>query len=181
MVLSTRSVPTRIVALLAALALAVTILPRTGLAEGPVIEQIQFEVVAEPIAVCAAGTPNEFTILSSYVFDARAILFEGTVDEPVNVIFHARLSGTLTNSVTGASLDDKARSSHLYNAYRGTHLIAGIEYLTTVPGQGVVVADVGLFEYGLTEDGEVLVAAHGPHDVLGEGGGGVEVFCPYLA
>jgi hypothetical protein len=48
-----------------------------------------------------------------------------------------------------------------------------------VPGQGVVVADVGLLEYGLTENGEVLLAAHGPHDVFG--GGGVEAFCPYLA
>jgi hypothetical protein len=178
MFMSTRSVPTRLVALLAAVALAVTVLPRTGLADGPVIEQIQFEVVDEPIAVCAAGTPDEFTILSSYVFEARAILFEGTVDEPVNVIFHARLSGTLTNTVTGSSLDDQAHGNHVYNAYRGTHLIAGIEYLTTLPGQGVVVANVGLLEYGLTEDGEVLIAAHGPHDVLE---GGVEVFCPYLA
>jgi hypothetical protein len=51
----------------------------------------------------------------------------------------------------------------------------------SVPGQGVVVVDVGLLEYALTADGEVLVETHGPHDDFGGGEEDVTVFCPLLA
>jgi hypothetical protein len=176
-----RSKLTRLVALFAALALAVLALPASGAATEPTIEEFEEVTVDAPLAVCNAGTAQEFTILSSNVLDVRAIVFEGTVDEPVHAQFHVFLTGTLTNSVTGTTVHDMAHSVHLYDAERGTHFIAGIEFLTPVPEQGVVVADVGLLEYGLTEDGEVLVATHGPHDVFGGGGEEVEVFCPYLA
>jgi hypothetical protein len=47
-----------------------------------------------------------------------------------------------------------------------------------VPGQGVALADVGVLEDGLPEDGDVLLTLLGPRGVLG---GGVEALCPRLA
>jgi hypothetical protein len=70
---------TRPIAIVVAISLAVLMLPAPASADQPTIEELRFEVVDEAVAVCFAGSPDEFAILSSYVLELRAILFEGTV------------------------------------------------------------------------------------------------------
>src|SRR4051794_1882459 len=90
-------------AMIALAALAGFVLPGSGAAAAPTIEDFEFVTVDEPLAVCFEGTAQEFTILSSNVLDVRAIVFEGTVDEPDHAQLHVFLTGTLRNSVTGTT------------------------------------------------------------------------------
>jgi hypothetical protein len=89
-----------------------------------------------------------------------------------------RTDGTVSNSVTGASLPTAGvwRVTRYYadGQLTGTVTQSGRTYLITVPGQGEIFHDTG---YGIQQDGQTIFEA-GPHDW---GHFNIDELCAYLA
>jgi len=116
----------------------------------------------ESIANC--GT---FEVLTDYVLEGRVTTYldsEGNEDyERVHLQFH----DFFYNSETGEGFVEANTTVVLVDSASGTEVSGtGLSYHVTVPGEGVVLLDVGRLERN--EAGEIIFVA-GPHQVhLGE-------------
>jgi hypothetical protein len=143
----------------------------------------------------ASATPPTTTVEQRHVkvphgdCGSFTLIFEADVTRKVTTFFDAdgvpardvlvrRTDGTVSNSLTGASLATTGvwRVTRYYvdGQLTGRVTQAGRTYLITVPGLGEVFHQTG---YGIQQDGQTIFEA-GPHDFEHAN---VEELCAYLA
>jgi hypothetical protein len=93
----------------------------------------------------------------------------------VRVRDRVRVRETDTNSVTGKTIAVRANYSVVENRVKGTLAFNGVVYISTSPGEGVVIQDTGKVVFDAEGD---LVKVAGPHEVLETNG---EIFCTALS
>jgi hypothetical protein len=161
---------------LVVLVAALTVLAPTArpvAAETPLHEAFTVQFANEVFADC-----GDFQILGSATVEFRITTFVDDTGTPVRAQVHIHYLGTVTNSVTGATLPDTGHLTETFDLDSGEERLSrlvGLNYQTTVPGLGTIVQDVGLLVF--EPDGDVI--PYGPHE-FGEAGGYV-IYCPYLA
>lgn len=139
-------------------------------AQAPYFEESSFVVVNEPAANC-----GDFLMIANGSGNNRLWVYFNREGQPVRIAFHGRYTGTLTNSVTGASLLDSPSVANIsVDLIEGTQTNVGAFFNVTVPGAGAV-----LFEAGrLVFDGEGMpVFIAGPHRPVDEI---IDVLCDAL-
>jgi hypothetical protein len=157
-------------------ALALLLLPTAATAAGrQQHESFEFSWEDEVFFDC-----GDFLILGTGTVSGHVITFFDGAGNAVRVQVHANQVGTVTNSVTGTTLDDIAHLNITEDLVAGEVRRVGLDFQTTVPGRGTIVKQLGLLV--IEPDGDFVV--HGPHEVLEQTGvpwGTPDFWCPYLA
>ena|SRR5688500_17659053 len=116
---------------------------------------------------------GSFLIEESGMMQLRATtFFQG--EDATRLQFHWSFRSTLTNSVTGAYLQESSSNTETLDLEDGTRTITGNMFNINVHGEGTVVRDVGRVVF--SAPGVVTFEA-GNHDVLYNG---LEVLCSAL-
>jgi hypothetical protein len=105
-----------------------------------------------------------FLARSDFVVDYWITTFFDEAGNPVRVQAHINFDGTLTNSVTGASVHDPSHYTFVWDFADGTTADIGLVYGIIVPGQGPAVLDAGKLVWD--EHGNPTFEA-GPHQFFG--------------
>jgi hypothetical protein len=106
---------------------------------GPGIVTSDFTIDNETIANC-----GDFLIIANGSGRNRVTTFVDRNGDPSRIAFQGRYRGTLTNSVTGFSLDDAPSVANIFvDLVRGTQTNVGAFFTVTVPGRGNVLLDAG--------------------------------------
>jgi hypothetical protein len=132
-----------------------------GMAAPPDMRDVHFEVHIVDDWSC------DFPIALDFVFDAREKFFYNEEGELIRFQAHVDRQGTLTNLETGLTLRDPGHSTVFIDMVEGTQTVVGLNWNINVPGEGVVVLDVGRLVFDLYT-GDILFEA-GPHQLRGEG------------
>ena len=112
---------------------------------------------------------DSFQVLESATFTIRFTLFYDQAGNATQAVFHVRLVGTLSNSVTGKSVPfEDAFTVTLTFATPGdfstvTATFTGQVYKVTLPGSGLILHDVGRVVFA--PDGTITFEG-GPHQEL---------------
>ena len=110
-----------------------------GHADGPLIEESTFVVDNEPMANC-----GDFLIIADGSGKNRLRTYFDTDGNPIRVVFQGRYRGTMTNSVTGASIDDAPSVANItFDLIAGTQTNTGAFFTATLPGRGAVLIEAG--------------------------------------
>ena len=164
--MTTRSHLARRVAQLA-LALAITAFATAAPAFGRAPERAHVQQSFEGVIDCGAFqdpfTDEESGDLAWY-FDADGQL--------VRFVVHVSQYSIDVNSVTGVTLHERNHHTSTYDAATGQITLDGAIVHATLPGQGVVIQDVGRLRFTVSADGTLdfsFVAGH--HDALIDGRG----------
>ena len=124
---------------------------------------------------------GSFQVLESVTATVRFTIFYNQAGNVTQAVFHLRLVGTLSNSVTGKSVPEKEdRTETDTFATPGdvstvTVTVTGQVITVTVPGSGLIVHDVGRVVFA--PDG-TLTFEGGPHQLLH---GEVQELCAALS
>ncbi len=136
----------------------------TSVAAEPLTFTEQFEVT--DVADC-----GDFLAIDQYLIVGRFTIFFDNEGNEVGLQIHVTIRGTVTNSVTGKSVPDRADVTVFEDFAEGTTTFAGKVYGITVPGEGIAVLTAGKIVFDA--DGNVIFVA-GPHQSFFEG---VTVLC----
>jgi hypothetical protein len=109
------------------------------------------------------GCPQGFTLINAGIAEVHQITFYDAQGEPARTQAHFRLRGTLTNSVSGASLPNRASFTVFTNLVTGVTTVTGAPFHLTAPGRGIVVQDAGRITFDA--EGNVVFEA-GRHDLI---------------
>jgi hypothetical protein len=128
----------------------------------PAPVRLEPETGTELIAEC-----GEFDVLTDFVVDGQSTIFFDSAGNPDYARVHLRFVDFFYNSETREGFTEHEHSNTLLDLPSGEEVTSsGVSYRVTVPGEGVVLLDVGRLEHD--EAGEVAFVA-GPHQVhLGE-------------
>ena len=127
-----------------------------SLAGPPVTMVSDFTVTNEPAANC-----GDFIIFANGTGRNRLTIYSDQNGDPTRLTFQGRYNGTLTNSVTGASLIDAPSVANIFvDLINGTQANVGAFFTVTVPGGGVVLIEAGRIVF---DGGPVPVFIAGPH------------------
>jgi hypothetical protein len=128
---------------------------RTAFAAQPLIEPFRFE------GTYVAADCGSFLALAEFVEEGRVTTFFDQAGNPTRVQWIGQYEGTLTNSVTGTTLQDPAYFRYTEDLEEGTLTVNGLWYGIRVQGEGMAVLVAGRFVIG--EQG--LVFESGPHQL----------------
>ena len=148
----------RTLSLLTVVLVCLVIATITASAQGrkPYTEEDSFTITNEPMAPC-----GDFDILLSGSGTVKFTTFFDGDGDPIRLTLKGRSKGTMTNSVTGYSIDDSPSIANFtVDLIKGTETHVGATFTVTVPGTGAVLIDAGriVFDTG----GNPLFIA-GPH------------------
>ncbi|HKO96732.1 MAG TPA: hypothetical protein VJU86_07065 [Pyrinomonadaceae bacterium] len=119
--------------------LVLLLAPALAGAGAPVIEEFDTVANNEVFANC-----GDFLIIANGAGHSRLTTYFNRDGQPIRVQFHGHYSGTLTNSITGASLVDSPSVANItFDLINGTQTNVGPFFNITVPGQGNVYFQVG--------------------------------------
>lgn len=145
--------------LLGGVVLLLTFAPvSTSVAAEPLIFTEHFEVTN--VVNC-----GDFDAIDEFTEDARIIVFFDNEGNEVGVQIHIKVRGTVTNSVTGTSVPDRADFTIFVDFAEGTTALVGKKFGITVPGEGIAVHDTGKIVF----DADGISFVGGPHQVNLEG------------
>src|SRR4051794_39879886 len=130
--------PVRALGLLVAAAALLT-LPMVASATPPTVETFH----TEGVGIFAGPCPNGVTLTAYNIEDVRITTFYDAQGNPVRVVTKVDDSGTVTNPVTGQTVENPAHYIDVIDLVSGTDYVAGLLYKATVPGVGVVFHDAG--------------------------------------
>jgi hypothetical protein len=116
-----------------------------------------------------------FTDEFSGSVNVRSTTFFNASGDAVRVRSHIRVRETDTNSVTGKTIAVRQNYSSIEDLATGTIADNGAVFISTSPGEGVVIQDTGKVVFDSHDD---VVKVAGPHQVLETGG---EIFCTALS
>ena len=151
--------PVGALGLLAAVAAALLTLPMAASATAPTIETSH----TEGPGIFAGPCPNGVTLTAYNIEDVRITTFYDEEGNPVRVVTKVDDSGTVTNPVTGQTVENPAHETFFLDLVTGTESVAGLDFKATVPGVGVVFHDAG--RVMVDAEGNVTFEA-GPKDVF---------------
>ena len=105
----------------------------------PYVEQYDFSSVNEPMANC-----GDVRMIADGAGSSRFTTYFDAQGEPIRVTMHGLYMGSMTNSVTGYSIDDAPSvANRTIDLVRGTEANIGTYFTVTVPGVGAVLIDAG--------------------------------------
>jgi hypothetical protein len=106
-------------------------------------------------------------------FDVRRTVttFYDDAGLPVRIVGHIHFSGSLTNTLTGKSIADQGNQIVTQDLRSGETTVVGPVRVETVPGEGVILADVGRIVRD--RSGQVLFVAGQQDRLLGD----IDDFC----
>jgi hypothetical protein len=124
------------------------------------------------------GDCGSFALIFEADVERKVTTFYDRDGVPVRDVLVRRTDGTVSNSVSGASVPSRGvwRVTRYYTdgELNGRMTQAGRTYLVTVPGLGEIFHQTG---YGIQQDGQTIFEA-GPHDFEHAN---VDELCAYLA
>ena len=132
-----------------------------ALAKTPPLHEVFFNDpdFALPDIECGSFTIRE----TSFEDRVDVITFFDDTGEPVRIHLHVSFLGVLTNLSTGETLRDHAAFSQDVDFVDGTDTASGVQFLYTVPHDGLGLATTGTVVFD-QETGDVLFQA-GPSDI----------------
>jgi hypothetical protein len=148
----------RLVTIWVMVAMLVLVPYSTAFADKPVVEPFQLEI-ADQIDC------GDFIVVQNAVVDATFTTFFDNHGNPVRLQVHVHYDGTLTNPESGASLLDRNTYMRIYDYEDDTHTFVGVIYKITIPGQGIVVQDMGRIVWTAFPGtpGATVIWQAGPH------------------
>jgi hypothetical protein len=124
------------------------------------IESFDSVVNHELMANC-----GDFKIFADGAGKNRLTTFFDREGNPIRVAFHGVYKGTMTNSVTGASLaDDPSVANITFDLVAGTQTNIGAFFKVTVPGQGAVLIEAGRIIFDGNGPPVFIAGPHRPPD-----------------
>jgi hypothetical protein len=159
------------------LALAVVlglVLAAGASANAPTSVTEQVHVVTNPYLTCSS-----FVIVGDFYVTRTVTTFYDNDGNAIKRVAHIHVDGTLSNSVTGASLGFLREGTFTQNLVDGSTVTTGQRTLVVAPGSGIVLQDMGR----IVREGGVLVFEAGPTDFLDYQSGdssGVQDLCAAL-
>ena len=106
---------------------------------------VDFPIVEDHVVMASCG---DFAIVDDGSGSARVTTYFDALGNPNRVTMHAEYRGTLTNSVSGYSLDDGPSVAFVsVNLVARTEMHVGTFFNVTVPGAGNVYFDAGRLVY----------------------------------
>ena len=139
-------------------------------ASAPIIEKFHDDLT---FAVVSCGG---FAVIRHVVADGTFKTFFDNEGNPVRVAIHVNERNTLTNSVSGKSVEYPGILNISIDVPSGTQRVTGTPIHITVPHEGNVLSDAGILI--LDQDGNIIFEG-GPHP-FGPSGDPT-VFCSLLA
>lgn len=134
--------------------------PSPAKADGPYVEAFDFVIDHEPVANC-----GDFTIIADGGGRNRITTFLDREGNPIRIAFQGRYRGTLTNSVTGASLVDAPSVANItIDLIEGTQTNVGAFFTVTIPGRGAVFFEAGRLVFAGDGPPVFLAGQHHPPD-----------------
>jgi hypothetical protein len=108
-------------------------------ASGPIIEEFDFVLDNDVFGSC-----GDFLLIANGAGHVRITTYFDREGQPIRVLFQGHYSGTITNSVNGASLVDSPSVANItFDLIDGTQTNVGAFFNITVPGHGNVYFQVG--------------------------------------
>lgn len=95
-------------------------------------------------------------------FTGLVTIFFDNAGNPTRVQIHATMTGSLTNSVTGASLPLRGEVLLVDDFTTGVVTFVGPVFFANQPGRGSVITDTGRVSFS----GDEIVFQAGPHDLI---------------
>jgi len=144
-------------------------------ATAPTFTDEHVHLVANPYIVC-----GEFVVVGDFDVTRKIVTFYDSDGNAVSRTAHISVEGTLTNSLTGASLLISRHGTFTQDLIDGSTITLGQRTLVVAPGEGIVLQDMGRI---VREAGAIVFEA-GPSDFLDYQSGdatGVQDLCAALA
>jgi hypothetical protein len=120
--------------------------------------------VLEPTDLTCGTGPQQFVLLDSWTRTVRGTRYYTSDGLLTRRHFHDRVQGTLTNSVTGASVSYDSRSTYLHDLAVPGDSGTGIErdtlHTRVDTGAGAVVLDSGRSVYSFEDDAILFRSGH---------------------
>jgi hypothetical protein len=139
-------------------------------ADAPTIEQQTLHRSIPNFIQCPG-----FTVAGEFDVDRMVITFVDQNGTPIRQVIHVHFVGTLTNTSTGKSIADEGNQIATIDLVTGTSTVDGRVRVTTVPGEGAILFQVGRVVRDAA--GNVIFFA-GQNDFLTRDFG---EFCDYMA
>jgi hypothetical protein len=114
-----------------------------------------------------------FTVAGEFDISRIVFTFYDSNGTPIRTVTHIHSDGTLTNTATGKTLADQGNQIITTDLLTGEVVVVGPSRVDTVPGEGVVFAQVGRV---VRENGQV-VEIDGRNDILERN---LADFCAYM-
>jgi hypothetical protein len=164
------------VPVLMTLAFAVgSVLAPSALADAPSSVTQQAHIITEPYVAC-----SDFVVIGDFYVTRTITTFYDNDGDAIRRVTHIDVQGTVSNSVTGASLRFLREGTFTENLVEGSTITTGQRTMVVAPGGGVVLQDMGR----IVREGGVIVFQAGPSDFLDYQSGdrsGVDDLCAALA
>jgi hypothetical protein len=139
-------------------------------ADAPTIEQQTLHRSIPNFIQCPG-----FTVAGEFDVERMVMTFVDQDGTPIRQVIHVHFVGTLTNTSTGKSIPDEGNQITTTDLITGTSTVNGRVRVDTVPGEGVILAQVGRVVRDAA--GNVIFFA-GQNDFLSHD---FDEFCAYMA
>jgi hypothetical protein len=116
-----------------------------------------------------------FTVAGEFDVERTVMTFVDQSGTPIRQVTHVHFVGTLTNTSTGRSIPDEGNQIVTADLVTGTNTTDGRVRVDTIPGQGVILAQVGRV---VRDAGGNVIFFAGQNDFQT---GDFEQFCAYMA
>lgn len=126
----------------------------------PHVQDWTFQEVNTPAAPC-----GDFIVIANGEGSVRLTTFFDRDGNPDHLIFQGRYNGTLTNSVTGASISDSPSVANIFvDLVANTQTNIGAFYNVTIPGHGAVLFEAGRIVFAGQGEPVFIAGQHLPPD-----------------
>jgi hypothetical protein len=144
-------------------------------ANAPTSVTEQVHVVTNPYITCTG-----FVVIGDFYVARTVTTFYDNDGSPIRRVLHIDVHGTVSSSVTGASLDFLREGTFTQDLLDGSTVTTGQRTLVVAPGSGIVLQDMGR----IVREGTAIVFEAGPADFLDYQNGdasGVRDLCAALS
>ena len=128
--------------------------------QAPFVEEFDIAEVNTPVANC-----GDFIMIADGEGTAKLTTYFNRQGDPIRLLFQGRYNGTLSNSVTGASIADAPSVANIFvDLVAGTQTNIGAFFTVTVPGEGVVFFEAGRIVFAGAGEPVFIAGPHLPPD-----------------
>ena len=131
------------------------------LAAGPVITS---DVLSVTNPVPIGFDCGSFQVLATFTVERQNITFYDEAGNRLRQIRHASFTGTLYNSVTGASLPYEGAFNRTEDFVARTAIFTGLRFAVQIPGQGMLALDAGQTVLDISTNPPALIIEAGHHE-----------------